>query len=135
VTLTINPALGGLIGSRTRQELDGVEYRLTLLWLAHAPVVPFQGQPGPPPLILSEPGVWSITVAQADGTVLPGAGQILRHGVDVLAPFGDPVYPGGGFGRLIAWDETGAGRDPGRDDLDPGSDVRLIYVSASEALG
>jgi len=129
----INPALAGRIGSSTRQRLDNLEFRLDLLWLAEAVRVPFQYDNDPPPLLFGDPGVWTLTLARADGTVLV-AGQLLRHGVNVLAPFGgNPLFPGAGRGRLLAWDSSGNANDPGRDDLDPGASVRLIYVPAAEA--
>lgn len=125
----LNLALGGRIGSTTRQRLDGTEYRIRVLWLAEAVRVPFQFDNVPPPLVFGTPGVWTLNVAQADGTLIL-AGQILRHGVNVLAPFSnDPRFPSG---RLLAFDRTGLRRDPGRDDLNPDSDVRLIYVPANE---
>lgn len=85
-------------------------------------------------LTFREPGVWTLALAQSDGTTLI-SGQLLRHGVNVLAGFrGDARFPGQGFGEIIAWDYTGLDRDPGREDLDPGSDVRLVYRTAAEVL-
>lgn len=85
-------------------------------------------------LTFGEPGVWTLALAQSDGTTLI-SGQLLRHGVNVLAGFrGDARFPGQGFGQIIAWDYTGLDRDPGREDLDPGSDVRLVYRTAAEVL-
>lgn len=135
MTVYLNPALGGRIESTTRQYLDGIEYRLRVFWLAEAVVVPFPIDPGPPPLVFASSGVWAVTLSQSDGTVLPGAGQILRDGVNVIAPFiGDPRYPGAGFGQLLTRDSSGLGRDPGRTDLEPGAAIRLVYRTAAEAL-
>jgi hypothetical protein len=124
----INPAIAGELGSNTRQLLDGVEYRVGLFWLAGAARVPFYDEGDPPPeLVFGEPGVWTLSLAQADGTLII-SGQILRHGVNVLHGFrGDVRFPGRGLGQLLSWDYTGAGRDPGRNDLDPGTTVRLVY--------
>ena len=130
----IYPALDGELGSSTRAKLDGVEYVIQLLWLSEAPRIPRYAEDAPPPpVVLGDPGVWVLTLAQSDGTVLI-AGQALRHGVNVLAPYkGDARFPGGGAGRLLAWDSSGDGNDPGREDLDPGSSVRLVYLTAAEA--
>jgi len=129
----LNPAIGGELGSKTRQRMDGVEYRVELLWLAEAPSIPrYPEADPPPPLVIGEPGVWALTLAQADGTVIL-AGQLLRHGVNVIAGYrGDSRFPGSGRGRLLAWDFSGNGRDPGRDDLDPMTSVRLVYMSEAE---
>lgn len=135
MTVQLNPALGGQAASTTRQQLDGVEYRILVFWLAEAVRVPFYEETNPPPpLVFGEPGVWTLSLAQADGTLLL-AGQLLRHGVNVLQPFrGDVRFPGAGRGQLLAWDYSGLGRDPGRNDLDPGSSVRLVYRTAAEVL-
>lgn len=131
-SLRLNPALGGQIESNTIQPLDGLDFRVRLFWLAEAPVIPFQTTP-PPPLELAEPGVWTLDLAQADGTII-AQGQVLRHGVNILRGWrGDPRFPGAGYGRLLAWDTTGAMRDPGRNDLDPGSELRLVYSPAGDA--
>lgn len=132
----INPALGGDVGSNTRQKLDGVEYRLGLFWLAAATRVPFYDEDDPPPpLVIGEPGVWTLSLAQSDGTLLI-SGQLVRAGVNVLHGFrGDRRFPGLGRGQLLAWDYTGRGRDPGRDDLDPGTNVRLVYRDLAEVTG
>lgn len=129
----INPALGGESGSWTRNKLDGVEYRIQVQWIPESPTIPrFDESNPPPPLELDEPGEWSLTLAQGDGTVLI-AGQVLRHGVNVCAGYrGDDRFPGRGLGRLLVWDQSGQGRDPGRDDLDPGSPVQLVYLGPDE---
>ena len=132
----INPAIAGELGSKTRQLLDGVEYRLTLFWLAAAPRIPFYDEAvPPPPLVIGTSGVWTMTLSQTDGTTLI-AGQFLRHGINVLAGFrGDPRFPGSGYGQLLAWDYTGAGNDPARNDLDPGTNIRLVYRDFAEVTG
>jgi hypothetical protein len=132
----INPAIAGELGSKTRQQLDGVEYRLQLFWLAAAPRIPFYAEDDPPPdLVIGEPGAWTMTLSQQDGTALI-AGQILRHGINLLAGFkGDTRFPGSGLGQLLAWDYTGAGQDPGRNDLDPGTNIRLVYRDRAEVTG
>lgn len=131
MSVILNPALGGRIGSTTRQVLDGVEYRLILQWLAEAPVIPrYDESNPPPPLVLGEPGVWTMSLAQQDGTVIL-AGQVVRQGVNLIAGYrGDSRFPGSGQGALFAYDFSGNGRDPGRDDLDPGAEVRIVYIPA-----
>ncbi len=128
MSVEIDPALNGLIGSETRPTLDGIEFRIDLLWLAEEsnnPWVP----PGPPDLVFEAPGAWSCDVRAEDGTVLI-QGQLLRHGVDILA--GMTSLPGMPPGALEAFDFSGNGRDPGRADLDPLADVRLVYRTAAE---
>lgn len=133
MSVYLNLALDGEMGSSTRQVLDGVEYRVIVRWLAYEPIVEFHVPPEPPPLTISGYGAWSLALAQQDGTLLV-SGQLLRTGADVLRGFrGDVRFPGRGFGRLLAWDTSGRGRNPGRDDLDTSSVVRLAYVPASEA--
>lgn len=133
MSVYLNPALGGAVGSNTRQVLDGVEYRVLLAWLAEEPGVPFQVPPDPPPLTFGPSGVWTLALAQLDGTLLI-SGQLVRDGVNLLAGFrGDLRFPGRGLGQLLSWDIGGLGRNPGRDDLDPGSAIRLAYVPAAES--
>ena len=128
----LNVALGKSLGSTPRQILDGVEFRVSVFWREEAVRVPFQFSNVPPPLVFGDPGVWVLGLAQSDGTRL-FEGQILRHGVNVLAPWGgNAIYPGAGLGQLLAWDASGNDEDPGRDDLVPGSTKRLIYRSAAE---
>jgi hypothetical protein len=130
MTVYLNPALAGMTGSTTRQRLDNVEFRISLLWLPETPRIDFQPDPGPPPLVFGEPGLWMCGLSQADGTLLL-PGQALRHGVNFIASFrGDTRFPGGGLGQLLAWDLSGQALDPGRDDLDPGTSVRLVYIPA-----
>lgn len=130
----LNLELDGETGTTTRQRLDGVEFRITVTWLPEVARAPFYDESTPPPpLAIGEPGVWILTLAQADGTVLI-SGQAMRNGVDVLRPFvGDSRFPGLGQGRLFAWDDSSAGLDPGRDDLVQGSPRQLIYQTAAEA--
>lgn len=130
----IDPKLDGKVRTTTRQVLDGVEFRIILQWLAAVPRVPFypEGDP-PPPLVISEtPGVWTVKLAQSDGTIILGD-QALRHGVNVYEGYKrDARFPGLGLGRLLAYDFTGRGQGPGRNDLDVGSSRRLVYLTASE---
>lgn len=130
----LNLAFDGQTGTTTRQRLDGVEFRITVTWLPEVARAPFYDESTPPPdLVLGDPGVWILDLAQADGTPLL-TGQALRHGVDVTAGWeGDTRFPGLGNGRLFAWDTSTAGRDPGRDDLVPGSSRQLRYMTAAEA--
>jgi hypothetical protein len=132
MSVYLNLALNGSVGTTTRQRLDGTEFRVSVLWLPYFTNVPFQTSP-PPPLVIGDPGAWTFSLAQADGTVLI-AGQILRTRVDVLAGFrGDSRFPGAGFGRILVWDTTGLDIEPGRDDLTLSSPRRLAYVPAAEA--
>jgi hypothetical protein len=124
-TVFINPAINGEVGKDSRVRLDGARYKLTAYWLAEAPRFDFQ--PAPPDLEAGEPGLWMLTIADDSGTVL-APGLALRNGVDVLAGLTVEGLPPG---RLLAADTTRQGRDPGRGDLDPGSEVRLAYVLAS----
>jgi hypothetical protein len=101
-------------GSRFRTQLDGREYLLELVWS--------EGE-----------GVWLLNIRNASGTVLQ-AGLVLRHGVNVLAPFTSSELPGEGLGELFAWDASNQNRDPGRTDLVRSSSVRLIYRTRVEVL-
>lgn len=132
MALVLNLALGTETGSDTRQRLDGVEYRVRVFWRAESIRVDFQFDNEPPPLVYGSPGLWVIELSQSDGTPLL-AGQVLRHGVNILGPFtNDPRMPGAGQGQLLAWDFSGDALDPGRDDLVPGSPRRLYYREATE---
>jgi hypothetical protein len=81
-------------------------------------------------LAFADPGVWSESTRAQDGTSLV-EGQVLRHGSDTLA--GMTTIVGAPQGRLIPYDDSGNSRDPGRNDLDPESNSRLVYVTAEEA--
>jgi hypothetical protein len=93
-------------------KLDGIRYTIEAIWN-------------------DTEGTWSVQLYDADGVLLR-AGLTLRHAVDVLRPFPDAGLPGLGLGQLGAWDFSGLQRDPGRDDLGAGADVRLVYITASE---
>jgi hypothetical protein len=126
-------ALDGRVGSTTRQKLDGEEFIIDVYWVAEAQHAPFYDEDDPPPpLVIAEPGMWMCSLSQADGTLIL-AGQALRNGTNVIGGYaGDSRFPGDGRGALLARDLSGSGRDPGRNDLDPGSMVRLVWLSESE---
>lgn len=100
----------GKVGSRTRQKLDGSEYKVDVFWLA--------GE-----------GIWVCSLFEVDGTALPVQGRALRHGVNLLDGLsGDGLPPG----ALFCWDTSNRKRDPGRYDLDRDGAVRLLYVPEAE---
>lgn len=110
----VNLAKGPRGFPSARTKLDGVRYTIECVWN-------------------DVEQVWGLQLYDVDGVLLR-AGLALRHGVDVLRPFPDAGLPGGGVGQLGAWDFSNQQRDPGRDDLARSSDVRLVYISASEVL-
>jgi hypothetical protein len=71
---------------------------------------------------------WGVTLFDSSGTQLTPA-LVVRHGQNVLGSLSNPNLPPG---KLGAWDTSNNQRDPGRDDLRKGSDVRLIYIPAAE---
>lgn len=111
----VNFALGPRGGSRVRTRLDGRFYTLEVFWV--------EGEK-----------VWTLSIYDAD-RVLLRAGLVLRHGEDVLEPFETEDMPGNGRGKLRVWDTTNNQRDPGREDLQRDSAVRLVYIPASEVEG
>jgi len=103
----VNLAKGPRGWPRARTKLDGRFYSIEAIWN--------EGE-----------SRWGVNLYDASG-VLMRAGLVVRHGEDMLAPYGGAEFPGDGFGRMKAWDSTGQGNDPGRDDLARESPVRLVY--------
>lgn len=99
----------GRTGSRTRQKLDGTEWKVEVFWLA--------GE-----------GIWVCSLFAADGTKLPVQGRAMRHRVNLLDGLTGDLPPG----ALVCWDTSNRKRDPGRFDLDRDGAFRLIYVTAAE---
>jgi hypothetical protein len=128
-------AIDGRVGSSSRQKLDGEEFIISVYWVAEAEHAPFYDEDDPPPpLVLAEPGMWMCSLAQADGTTIL-AGQTLRQGTNIIGGYqGDTRFPGDGRGVLMARDLSGNGQNPGRDDLDPGSSIRLVWLPESELV-
>ncbi len=126
-------ALDGRVGSDTRVKLGGAEFIISVYWLAEAQTAPFYDEDDPPPdLVLAEPGLWMCSLSQADGTMIL-AGQTLRSGTNITSGYkGDVRFPESGEGALMARDLSGNRADPGRNDLEPGSPVRLVYLYAAE---
>jgi hypothetical protein len=126
-------AIDGRVGSDTRHKIGGEEFVISVMWMAEAEHAPFYDEDEPPPdLVLGEPGMWMCSLSQSDGTMIL-AGQTLRNGTNITSGYrGDTRFPEDGYGALLARDLSGNGADPGRDDLEPGSSVRLVYLSAAE---
>lgn len=94
----------------TEHVFDGRRYRIRVWWVGRAEA-------------------WMLDLAAADGTPLL-SGLPIRVGQDLLRPHVGADLPGNGHGALVAFDTSGSGTDPTRDDLN--TRVRLIYVPASE---
>jgi hypothetical protein len=109
----VNLALGTRGWTIVRTKLDGVEFKIRIDWI--------DGE-----------DMWVLSLYTAAGVLMRG-GLPLRHGVDVLEPFTGSDFPGGGEGKLMAWDFTRRQQDPGRNDLKTTSSVRLVYISIEEA--
>lgn len=102
-TLVIEP---GAPHQRQQVLLDGREFVVELRWNERA-------------------GAWFMAVSDAEGLILAGRRVVVDF--PLLSRFASPRLPDG---ELFAIDTSGAGLDPGRDDL--GSRVDLVYVEASE---
>lgn len=97
--------------SRQATSLDGTAYLIDLSWSTRSET-------------------WYISVFQPQGVEAPTPviqGIALRIGYPVLAGV---VMDGRPLGEIIAVDLSGAGDDPGHEDL--GTRVRLYYYTAAE---
>lgn len=107
MSLTVPTPTNGYPDETVRVSLDGRSYSIRWLWNGRE-------------------GVWSFSIADADGTDLQCGVRVVL-GANLLEWTSDPRAPGG---AIMVVDATGGTTEPDLDTL--GQRVQVIYLTADE---